>query len=168
MATIFITTQYLKDNTVINSNVDQELLQPYIEIAQDVRIEPILGTDLYNKLKSDIEGSTITGNYKILLDDYVQKCLAQWSLYEGLPFLEYKLTNKSVSKKSSDNSTPSDLDEIKYLRQGIRDIAEYFSQRISDYLCANQSLFPEYTSNSDSDDIHPNSTSYFSGLYLGD
>lgn len=165
---LFITTQYLKDNTVINDNLDSELLEPFIVQSQDKYIEPILGTDLYNKLKSDITGSSVSGVYKTLLDEYVQKTLIHWALYEAMPFLNYKLTNKAVSKKDSDNSEPADLDEVKYLRQGIRDTAEYFSQRITDYLCANSTSFPEYTSNNDLDDIRPNSTSYFSGLYLGD
>ena len=164
---IFISTQYIKDNTTINGNVDEDILKPIIIQSQDKYIEPILGTDLYNKLKTDIGAGTITGVYKTLLDEYVQKTLAHWSLYEALPFLNYKLTNKSVLTKDSENSTATGLEEIKYLRQGIRDTAEYFSQRVTNYLIANQSSFTEYNSNSDLDDIRPNSTSYFSGLYLG-
>jgi hypothetical protein len=163
---LFLNVEYIRENSMINGNVDNKIIEPFIKKCQDKYIEPILGTDLLQKLKNDISGNTVTGNYKILLDEYVQKCLVEWVIYEGLPFFNYKITNKAVSKKDSDNSSPSDLDEIKYLRNNVRDTSEYYSQRITDYLCANQSDFPEYTSNNDSDDIRPNKTSYFGGIYL--
>lgn len=163
----FISVTYLKENTSINGNVDAEVLQPHILLGQRVHIERITGTDLYRKLQNDISGGTVTGNYKILLDDYIAPALAQMTYYEALPFIQFKMTNKSVMKKGSDNSTAVDLDELKYLRQGVRDLGEYLMQRISDYLLANQNLFPELLSNSDLDDIQPKFDNYFYGVYLG-
>lgn len=164
----FISPNYLRDNGVINANVDSRLLSPFIMRSQRIRIEPILGTDLMNRVKTSImvEGNNITGDTKTLLENYIKPCLREWVVYDALPFLNYKLTNKSVAKKSSDNSEPSDLDELKYLRNNIRDVAEFLSQRVTDFLRANPNKYPEYLSNSDIDDIYPNSTSYFSGLYL--
>jgi ABC-type iron transport system FetAB ATPase subunit len=165
---LFISTDYMKQNSVINDNVDDELIIPSIIKSQDLYIEPILGTDLMNRLKTDISGTSgqVAGLYKTLLDEYVQKTVREWATYEATINLNYKYTNKSVALKSSDNSTPSTIEEIIYLREQIRNTAEYYSQRITAYLCANSSLFPEYTSNNDSDDIRPNSSSYFNGLYL--
>ena len=104
-STLFITIDYLRDNTVINGNVDSELLEPFIVAAQNVRIESIIGTGLFNDIITNINAETITGNNKILLDDYIQPCLIQWVVYEALPFINYKLTNKAVSTKQSDDST---------------------------------------------------------------
>jgi len=165
---LFVTSQYVKDNTAINDNVDSDILEPYIVIAQKVHIERILGTDLYQKLQADIVAGSVTGVYKVLLDEYVQNVLAQYSFYESLPFLNYKMTNKSVLTKDSDNSTAAGIEEIRYLQGKVRDICEYLAQRIHDYLCANSTDYPEYTANNDSDDIKPSNSSYFGGLYLGE
>jgi len=165
---LFISTDYLKQNSVINDNVDDELLTPAIIKSQDLYIERILGTDLMNRLKTDISGSAgqVAGNYKILLDDYVQKTVREWATYEATVSLNWKYTNKAISQKSSDNSEPSPLSDIAYLREQIRNTAEYYGQRITDYLCANEALFPEYRSNNNQDDIRPSSDNFFNGLYI--
>lgn len=163
---LFVNVEYVRDNSMINGNVDNSVIEPFIKKCQDKYIEPILGTDLLEVMKTKVSGGTVTGAYKTLMDEYIQKTLVEWIVFEGLPFFNYKITNKAVSKKESDNSTASDLDEIKFLRQNVRDTAEYYSQRITNYLIANQSSFPEYTSNNDSDDIRPNKSSYFNGIYL--
>ena len=51
---LFISEQKLKDSTAINLNVDVNLLLPYVRQAQKLYVEPKLGTDLYEKLKSDL------------------------------------------------------------------------------------------------------------------
>lgn len=163
---LFISTDYLKQNSVINDNVDDELLIPSIVKSQDLYIERILGTDLMNKLKSDITGGSVTGNYKILLDDYVQKTVREWATYEATISLNWKYTNKAISQKSSENSEPSAVSDITYLREQIRNTAEYYGSRLTAYLCANSSLFPEYTSNNDDDDIRPTHDNFFNGMYI--
>jgi len=163
---LMISAKYLTQNSIINDNVDTKLLLPSIVKAQDLYIERILGTDLMQKLKADINAGTLSGNYKILNDDYVQKTVREWATYIATIDLNYKYTNKSVTQKSSDNSTPSPLEDIIYLRGQIRDTAEYYGQRITDYLCANEDLFPEYRSNNDQDDIRPSSDNFFNGMYI--
>jgi len=161
----FMSVDYLRDETVINGNVDAEVLEPFILVAQNVHIETITGTNLYNKIIADLEAVSITGVYKTLLDDYIHPALLQWSLYEALPFINYKLTNKSISTKDSDNSASIDLSELSYLRDSVRDVAEYYSQRAIAYLQDNEDSFPEYTSNGDDcSDIATSSNAYFSGI----
>ena len=162
-----LTADYYKRNTVVNLNVDEELLHPQIIKAQNVRIEKILGTDLFNIVLAEIDAQTYTARVTTLLEDYIQPALVEWITYTALPYLNYKLTNKSVSKKSSDNSEPSELNEINYLRQNIRDDAEYYSERTTKFLEANTSTYPEYLNgNTDCDDIKPGKLNFISGIYL--
>ncbi len=162
---LFLSVDYLRDNTVINGNVDSELLEPYILMAQNVHIEPLVGTKIYNDLINTI--GSLSADNKTLLDDYLQPALLQWALYEVLPFINYRLTNKAISTKNSDNSDPVGLDELHYLRQSVRDVAEYLSERATVFLKANTDLYPLYLENGAScDEIHPNKTNYFSGIVL--
>jgi len=163
----FISAKYLKDNSSIEGNVDDDILNPYILKAQNY-IHKMLGTSLYNKLKNDVISNSITGIYKTILDDYVQPCLVEYSAYEALPFIYLKFTNKSITKRSSEFGSSADIGEVKWLRSIILDVAEFTSQRLIDYLKANITSIPEYQNPGSSiDTIRPNNSSYFNGVYLG-
>jgi len=159
---------YYKRNSVINLNVDDELIQPHIIKAQNMNMERILGTNLFNKVLTDISSGSVSGDTKTLLEDYIQPALVEWTTYQALPYLNYKITNKSVSKKFSDNSDYSELNEINYLKTNIRNDAEYLSDRLTSFLKAdNGLLYPEYIKgNVDCDDITPKRKNFFSGIYL--
>jgi len=102
-----------------------------------------------------------------LLEDYIQPALVEWVTYSSILYFNYKITNKAVVKKSSDNSEASSLNEVNFLRQSIRDDAEYYTDRLAKYLCANEVLFPEYIEgNINDDDIVPSKKSFFGGIYL--
>tara|TARA_R110001606_G_scaffold117801_6_gene247774 strand:+ start:1787 stop:2302 length:516 start_codon:yes stop_codon:yes gene_type:complete len=164
---LMFTTDYYKRNSVVNLNVDNELISPQIVKAQNMNIERVLGSDLFNLVLTEIEAGVVSTRVVTLLEDYIQPALVEWVTYTALPYLNYKFTNKSISKKDSDNSSASDLNEINFLRQDIRDDAEYLSERITKYLEANLTLFPEYhNGNSDCDDIKPTKNNFISGIYI--
>lgn len=168
MAKVLLTNTYrLKKATPIQDNVDDSILAPYITKAQDTHIQQILGTDLYNKIMNDIVNNTISGNYKILLDDYITPCLIEYAFYEVMPFIALKITNKTIGRGNADYLVEGDLADLKYLRNSVRDVAEFYGTRIIGYLKQNSSFFPEYQTNSGLDKIIPNSNVYFSGVYLG-
>lgn len=165
--TLLTNTFRLKKNTAIQNNVDDDLLNPYIFKSQETHIHQLLGTDLYNKLMLEVRANTITGHYKTLLDDFVTPCLIEWTFYEVMPFISMKITNKSIVRGNSDYSTEGDLQDLKYLRDSVRNLAEFYGSRLIGHLRQYQHLFPEYRSNSGLDKIIPNSKSYFGGVYLG-
>jgi hypothetical protein len=168
---LFISTATLKKNTPIQQNVDDDLLNPYIYKAQETHIQQILGTNLYDKIMTLIQTNTMSQpsniNYKLLLDDYIIPCLTEYSFYEVMPFISLKITNKSIVRGNAEFATEGDLTDLKYLRSTVRDIAEFYAQRVSNYLKQYSYNFPEYFTNSGLDKIVPNSTSYFSGVYIG-
>ena len=164
---LMLSADYYKRNSVVNLNVDEELLHPQIIKAQNMNIERVLGSDLFNIVLAEITAQTYTARITTLLEDYIQPALVEWITYTTLPYLNYKFTNKSVSKKSSDNSEPSELNEINFLRQDIRDDAEYLSERMTKFLEANLTVYPEYNNgNTECDDIKPSKLNFVSGIYL--
>ena len=100
---LFISENKLKDSTAINGNVDIEYILPYVKVAQKKYIETKLGTDLFEKLQTDITASTLTGNYQTLVDDYIQDALVHWAFYECLPFLRFKVMNNNIVSKTAEN-----------------------------------------------------------------
>ena len=161
----FISVQYLKDNTAIQNNVDDDLIAPYILKSQDTHIQQILGTNYYDHLKTAISGSTLTASEEALLRTYVQPALSEWAFYEVLPHLNYKSTNKAVSQQSSEFGTPSILEDVKYLRNSVRDMAEFYSKRLTNELCQNLGNYPLYSSQG-TNNLQQKSSKYFGGLYL--
>jgi hypothetical protein len=164
---LFIGTARVKKQTPIQQNVDDDLLQNYIFRAQETHIHQILGTNLYNKIKALMLANNLTGVYKTLMDDYITPCLIEYSFYEVMPFISLKLTNKSIVRGNADYATEGDLSDLKYLRQTVLDVAQFYGERVIGYLKENSSLYPEYTSNSGLDTIKPQRSNFFGGVYLG-
>ena len=162
-----MTADYYKRNSVVNLNVDDELIHPQIIKAQNLNIERVLGTNLFDVLIAEVTSGTVSARMITLLEDYIQPALVEWVTYSSILYFNYKITNKAVVKKSSDNSEASSLNEVNFLRQSIRDDAEYYTDRLAKYLCANEVLFPEYIEgNINDDDIVPSKKSFFGGIYL--
>ena len=166
---LFISEAKLKDSTASNLNVDVDLLFPYLRQSQKLYVETKLGTDLNNKLKDLIVAGTVgaVGNeaYKTLLDDYIGDMLPNWALYHCIPFLRFKVENGNIYSKTSENGTAMSVEESQHLREEIRNTAEYYTERMIDYICNNNSLFPEYSTNSGSD-VDPDRNAYYNGMNL--
>lgn len=151
--------------TAVNGNVDTDKFIQFIKIAQDVHIQSILGTDLLNKIKADIVASTLANPYLALLTSYVKPMLIHWAMVEYLPFAAYTIANKGVYKHESENSTTVDKNEVDFLVEKQRQIAQHYTQRFVDYMAFNQQSFPEYNSNSNGD-MYPRTDNNFSGWVL--
>jgi len=82
-----------------------------------------------------------------------------------LPFAAYTISEKGVLKHNSETSQSVDKNEIDFLIEKERNIAESYTNRFIDYMCYNSTLFPEYTSNTN-DDVQPSKDSDFGGWVL--
>ena len=166
--TLYISATRLKKDTALGGSVDDNLIMPYILLAQDMYILPILGTDLDDKLKSDIQGSTLTGVYKTLVEDYLQKALVQFAFAELAPFMRLRFVNNAiVVMGATDQSSSASYDDIKPIISRSQDAAEFYRQRMITYITNNTSSFPEYSTNTSADgDLSPTTQNYYAGLNL--
>ena len=166
MATaLFITRTQLVKNSILDGNVDTDKFIQFIKIAQEIHIRNYLGSDLYNKIASDISSSSLSGDYLTLVTTYIQPMLIHYAMVDYLPFAAYQVKNGGVFKHTSENAESVNKNEIDYLVQKERDIAEYYTRRFIDYMSYNQASFPEYTSNSN-EDIDPDKDALFNGWVL--
>jgi hypothetical protein len=164
--TLYISATRLKKDSAIGGSVEDDLIMPYILLAQDMNILPILGTDLDAKLKSDIQGGSLTGAYKTLVEDYIQPALVQFSFVSLVPYLRLRFVNNAVvvmgATEQSSSATYEDLEPV---MNTATDAAEFYRQRCIDYLRNNESSFPEYSTNSGAD-LDPTVNNYFAGINL--
>jgi hypothetical protein len=168
MADLIITEKYLKENGLVNDNTSMKVITPMIVLVQDLYIHPILGSDLYNQIQTQINTSAVSSDSQTLLDRYVLPCILWYTLCEATPAMKYRYMNKGVMVKNSENSQPADLQEIKWLMDKWRNNAEVYAQRTTNFLKANTTTYPLYIANTDCDDIRPNKNNYQSSIFLDD
>lgn len=152
MATaLFIKRDDIVRNTALNGSVDTDKFIQFIKIAQEVHILNFLGTDLYDKISADILTSALSGDYLALTNNYIQPMLIHWAMVEYLPFAAYTIANGGVYKHTSESSVSVDKDEVDFLVEKERKLADHYTDRFVNYMCYNDTLFPEYSSNTNDD-----------------
>jgi|TARA_B100000073_G_scaffold347640_1_gene362653 hypothetical protein len=151
--------------TAMNGNVDTDKFIQFVKIAQDIHIQNYLGTDLLDKIEADIIASSLTGNYLSLVTDYVKPMLIHWAMVEYLPFAAYTVANKGVYKHTSENASNVEKEEVDFLIEKERDLAQYYTDRFISYMSFNNSDFPEYNSSSN-EDVYPDKDASFEGWVL--
>ena len=166
MATaLFINRTDLVKNSIIDGNTDTDKFIQFIKVAQQIDIQNLLGTDLYNKISADIVAGNLAGNYLLLVNTYVQPTLIWFAQMNYIPFAAYKITGKGVLKGTSEQSETVNKNEVDYLVAKAREYANYYSTRLVDYLSFHNDLFPEYNTNTD-EDISPDTDTTFKGWVL--
>ena len=164
--TLYISSTRLKKDSAIGGSVSDDLVMPYILLAQDMNILPILGTDLDAKLKSEIQGGTLAGVYKTLVEDFIQPALVQFRFVSLVHYLRLRFVNNAVVVMgATDQSSSATYDDLKPVMDTATDAAEFYRQRMIDYLRNNTSSFPEYTSNTGAD-LDPTTTNYYAGINI--
>ncbi len=153
--TLFISPLYVKQKTLVKGNLDADKILQFIESAQEMHIQNVLGTDLKDRLEAGIVADDLTANETTLLTDYVMPAQVHWTMVEYLPYSQFSISNKGVFKESAENSESASTEEINMLMEKQRDTAMYWNNRLIDYLCYNSDLFPEYITNTN-EDITPN------------
>ena len=148
---IYIDANYIKAYSHIDGNVDEKDMLPSIIQSQDAQIQPILGTSLFNKLKTLITNGTIgdVGNeiYQTLLQDYVMMCTLKWTLVYFYPYLHGNIANGIIGTRNVDNMTSLSQDEVDNLISIERSNAQFYTERLISYLQMGGVVYPEYNNN---------------------
>ena len=158
----------LKKYSILDGNLDNDRFIQFISIAQDIHLQNYLGTDLLEKLQSLIPTDIdLVGNadYKLLLETYVKPMLVHWAAVEYIPFAAYNIANVGVVKHNSETSVTVEKNELDYLVESERNIAQSYTRRFIDFMCENSTTYPEYSSNSGAD-VSPDKESDFGGWVL--
>ena len=160
---LFINTDYLKHLTTLSGAVNDDYIVSSVILSQDKYIQAFLGTDLYEKIKAQIVSTPVTP-YVELLDDHIRKCTAWWTMVELIPNLYVQLDNGGLVIRSADNTTQISQDDLHREIERARQNAQFYTSRMIAYLCANNALFPEYSSNTGADMTPETSVYYQNGM----
>lgn len=162
---LFISEEKIKSYTSIHESVSPEDLTPYVLQAQDIYMLNYLGQTFYTQLKDQITAGTISAPNRWLLDNYIGSILCNYAMYHALPFLKYKVFNKSILSPTQENAGSIGLDELKFLQNQVREVAESYVDQMQTYLSNNLSQYPAYGNANSTDGQAPDKkTPYFGGL----
>ena len=145
--------------------MDTDTFIQWIKVAQDIHIQNYTGTDLLEKIKTDIINNTLINPYLTLVETYLKPMLIHWAMVEFLPFQAYTIANKGIFKHSSENASNVDKNEVDFLIEKQRYLAQNYTERFIQYMAFSGNTFPEYYTNSNSD-IYPNSDSNYMGWVI--
>ncbi|MFS4469109.1 hypothetical protein [Maribacter sp. 2210JD10-5] len=162
MTTLLITASDLTKNTIMGGNIDPQKYVHVIKESQIFVVEPILGTKLYNKIVTDFESESLTGNYLTLLNDYIKPILIYSVAAEFILVHSYNIANGGVFKNAPENSESVSKSEVDFLVQEQQNKVDAYIQRMHKFLCGVD--ITEYNQTQDNNyDLYPDKTQKFTG-----
>jgi hypothetical protein len=168
---LLISENKIKAFTNINKNVDIDAIRAEITIAQDIHLQTLLGTKFYDHLLSQVSstGNTFNADELTLVNDYISPYLIQTAYFEMIPHLHYRTMNRSIVQGDMESASAVDIETMKYLRTIQKQRADFYQQRLQDYLIIGkgQNKFPDYLNYSSIDGMIPDkSAKYNSPIVL--
>jgi len=170
MADILLLTELeLTKGSPLGGNIDIDKYRYIINETQVFVLENILGTKLFNKIKTDFDAETITGVYNTILQNYLKPILIYSVVAEYCTVAGFEVLNSGIMRRTPENMTPATKEEMDYMANKQRGKADVYIERLERYLCDQQANIPEYTYNQDNTfDIDPDKdTRTFGGWRLG-
>jgi hypothetical protein len=167
---LFIQEDYFKKLVGVDGNVDFKKLESTIIMVQDIYIQPILGTPLYEDLKTKIIANPSLSSYtneKNLINNYIAKCLAWYIKAESSYSFKFAYQNKGIQVKNSANSNAADTNDVQLLKDEWTLKAKAYAQLLMDYLDVNRTTFPKYDEATTSG-VNASRKNYFNGIWVKD
>ena len=166
---LLISEDYIKTNSGLNDNVWGSYLAPAIREAQDIKLQQILGSALYEKILEMVENGAIRNDdfkpYKALLDDYIQPYLMYQTISDLVPIIGVKLTNIGVVVSNDEHLTNLSQSERELVQTYYEQRAEFYGKRLQNFLKANNTDYKELAI---CEDIRPTFNSIAeTSLFLG-
>jgi len=162
---LFITPAEITGTTILGGNVDIDKYITNIGMTQISVIEPLLGTELYDKIVADFTADTLAGKYLTIFNEYVKPITKHEALAEYIEVSSFMVDNGGTFKhQAADREIPT-KDEIQMLAGKYHNIAQMYIKRFDKWICKNIGDVPEYKRYQD--EVNAQNVEVKSGWYLG-
>lgn len=170
--TILLTScDFIRTQFNISDNVTDKFIMPSIRETQEIELQQTIGTSLYKKLQELVRTGDISlsGNtdYKLLLDN-AQWMLAYHTIAKICFMASTKVSNTGVYQTSDEHENPYYLTDMFRIKDEYIIKADFYTNRLQDFIIANRDKYPELCDNNEFDKIKANLYSAAStGMWLG-
>jgi hypothetical protein len=159
--TFLISETKLREFTDIANNVDSALIKNAIRESQDIGLQRIIGTLLYEKIMDLVDAGTIGDSanaaYKTLLDDYIQDFLIYAAYYYALDSIYIRSRNDGLIRPTGgENSESVDRSIYNMKRQSVENKMEYYADRLTNYIIEEENSYPELNESNKLYEQNPN------------
>ena len=146
--TLIISEEKLREFTDINDNLDSKLLMNAVREAQDIYLQRLTGTSLYEYILNQIDANTLSGDYKHLVDTFIQPFLIYASYWEALDAIYTRPRNNGLLQPTGgENSEKADGTWYNRKREAANNKMQYYGERLTNYLIQDQNKFPQLNEN---------------------
>jgi hypothetical protein len=139
---LFITPQEMTSTTILGGNVDIDKYIFCIANVQLTVIESLLGSELYNKILTDAESDSLTGDYLELYNEYIKPITKNKAIAEYVEISSYMVTNGGLFKHTGENIEVVDKQEAQFLSNKYNAYAQSLIVRFNKWICKHN--LPEY------------------------
>ncbi len=140
---LILSEDFVKTNSNISDNAWGKFLLPAIRESQNIYLQTILGTNLYQAILGKIADGTLEDPYKELVDDYVRWYLLYVVLSDVIDVLDVKLANLGTYRSSDQYVEIITDEERQRLKQNYAYKAQFYGDRMVEFLLNNRQAFPE-------------------------
>lgn len=171
-STLFIDQQYLIEHSVIDDTVDFKKIKPVVFDVQMQYIRPMLGTDLYNQIATQIDASPtppysgLSSANALLLNEYVSIIQMNYVTAQLAMVLKFRFTNSGLQVRGTDISQSAETGDVFKVMDFYKNKAETHKQLMIDYIRANQPLYPAFFTANNPNSKLPDASGYDVDIYL--
>jgi hypothetical protein len=151
MAVHLIAPATIKQDSWVQQNVDSSIIASIIPDIELMKLEPIIGVDLYAELLNQVENSTLTA-INVTLLSYITPMLLKYNL-ESLAFaICNKMTATGVTSNDNENGATLTRNAMFRTMNEFQKQAEFYKVRLLKFMCDNN--FTIYESKKARTSIH--------------
>jgi len=142
-----ISVTRIKQLLPISKNIDDNLIQPQISLAENKYIKPVMGKLLFDDIQAKYSGQTLNTIEQTLVST-AQIAIAYYVIENTLPFLSLTITEKGIQQQMGVNSQSADAqgetNNLNYMRNELRNNGEFYQNEVRAFLNDNKTSFPLY------------------------
>lgn len=134
---LFIKPIDIAKTTILGGNVQIEKYSFCIYNAQLTVIEPLLGSELYDKIVTDVTNDTLSGDYLTLYTKFIQPITKNEAVADYIEISGVMVNNGGIYKHQADNAVNLDSQETDSISQKWHSLAQVYVDRFYKWICKN-------------------------------
>lgn len=150
MVDVLLTSEdYIKTNSGLDDNVWGKMLLPAMREAQEIGLQSIIGSRLYEALMDKVRNDEIADDddYRDLLDAFVQPYLMYKTIVDLIPVISVKISNIGTIIGNEEKVLSISKNERDLLADYYQYRADFYCRRMQEFLCDNRKLYKELNAN---------------------
>jgi len=134
----------LKRLSLIHTNVEVEVIRNVLRRSQDMYIEPVLGSALYERLLQGVEDDDLTADELTLINDYIAMVLSISVELRIADAITTEIRNIGVGIATEQNYLANTSNQMERTKDITYKDLTFYRNRLKRYLCENEDLYPLY------------------------